>query len=289
MMNVEMNVEMNIEMNIETEMNVERVAEDVVFMNEGNMEVEEVECGGVEEVECGGVDEVECGGLGAGAVDNCPICLETLNSTNIETIHGCGHKFCVDCVKVLRDRCDTYDSEGLGVKVVKCPMCRGTEAVSAEQLKKRVRELCTQKNLLAFEADDLRTKCKNMEKAFATIRKALPKTRDVNRAQRVRPGIDEAVEFAVREREEIRRRRLDVERRLGFVGQQPAVGQQPTVGQPVVRPAIRRPRLGRRGEELGFCVVVGCRSKNRTVRLCDSCAEFCCARCKKCSTCRSFL
>ena len=321
---------MNVEMNVDVEMNI---AEDVVFMKESNIGAR---------VEA----EAEAGAeMGA---DNCPICFETLNSTNIETIHGCGHEFCGDCVKVLRDRCDTYDSEGLGVKVVKCPMCRGTEAVSAEQLKKRVRELCTQKNLLAFEANDLRTKCKNMEKAFATIRKALPKTRDVNRAQRVRPGIDEAVEFAVREREEIQRRRqldverllldaeirldaerrldttrrldntrrldaerrldttrrrLDVERRLGFVEQpavgqqpvveqqptveQPAVEQQPAVGQPAVRP-IRRPRLGRRGGELGFCVVVGCRSKNRTVRLCDSCAEFCCARCKMCSTCRAW-
>jgi len=283
----------------------EGVAEDVVFMKESNVGLD---------VGAGGSGEAE-----GGADDNCPICLETLNSTNIETIHGCGHEFCGDCVKVLRDRCDTYDSEGLGVKVVKCPMCRGTEAVSAEQLKKRVRELCTQKNLLAFEADDLRTKCKNMERAFATIRKVLPKTRDVTRAHR--PGIDETLEYAVSERQrvaEIRRRRLDVERRLGFARQpavqpavrpavqpavqpavrpavrpavvQPAVGQpaagQPAVGQPAVRQARRRTRFGRGGQELGVCVVVGCRSKNRTTRNCDYCADFCCARCKKCSMCR---
>ena len=151
-----------------------------------------------------------------------------------------------------------------------------------------------------------------MEKAFATIRKVLPKTRDVTRAHR--PGIDETLNYAVSERQrvaEIRRRRLDAERRLGFARQpavrpavqpavrpavvqpavvQPAVGQpaagQPAVGQPAVRQARRRTRFGRGGQELGFCVVVGCRSKNRTTRNCDYCADFCCARCKKCSMCR---
>jgi hypothetical protein len=221
-----------------------------------------------------------------------------LNSTNIVTIHGCGHEFCGDCVKVLRDRCDTYDSEGLGVKVVKCPMCRGTEAVSAEQLKLRVKELLKQRDLLYFETNDLRTKCKNMEKAFGTIRKALPKTRDFNRAQRVaqpvaRPVVQPVVQPFMRSvfPSFMQPVAQPVVQPVVQPVAQPVV--QPVV-QPVARPVVqpvtrpaRRGRFGARGQPLGLCGVVGCRSKYRTTRKCDGqCGNFCCARCKKCTDCR---
>ena len=63
---------------------------------------------------------------------------------------------------------------------------------------------------------------------------------------------------------------------------------QPDVVQPYVQP-VRKTDFGKGEEELGFCVVVGCRTKKRTARLCNDCAEFCCSRCKQCSTCRSFV
>ena len=77
--------------------------------------------------------------------------------------------------------------------------------------------------------------------------------------------------------------------RLARLRQQARLRLQPdVVVQPHVQP-VRKTDFGKGEEELGFCVVVGCRTKKRTARLCNDCAEFCCSRCKQCSTCRSFV
>ena len=111
--------------------------------------------------------------------NNCPICFEALTCVNTVPIHGCGHEFCDDCVKTLNIRSNMFDNEGLGIKVIKCPMCRGIEQVSKDKLKLKVRELNSQKNTLTFEMTNLRHEHKMMHntllKMSKDIRNALPK------------------------------------------------------------------------------------------------------------------
>lgn len=155
--------------------------------------------------------------------ENCPICFDTM--TIKSAIHGCGHEFCVGCVDILRTRTTMVDNEGLGIKVIKCPMCRGTEEVSPEQLKKKVKSLIIDKNTLIFEVNDLREKCKKFEKIIKNIRGALPRananvqrtttTAIVNMDEDVAVAAATAVELMNTEMERMRQlRQAENERRL---------------------------------------------------------------------------
>ena len=150
---------------------------DVLADAMGSLTLKDAGVAGVE----GGIEgeDVEGAEGGAAAVeeeeDSCPICYESLSVENTQTIHGCGHKFCGDCINVLNKK-TSYDGEGLGIKVIdSCPMCRGRETVSTEKLKLRVKELISQKNLKEFELVDLRRKCKLFEKTMGDMNKLVKK------------------------------------------------------------------------------------------------------------------
>ena len=250
--------------------------------------------------------------------DSCPICYENMSVEKTKTIHGCGHKFCGDCINVLNKKI-SYDSEGLGIKVIdSCPMCRSRETVSTDKLKLRVKELISQKNLKEFELVDLRRKCKLFEKTMGDVNKLFKKckgsaaattvrggggaaammwggggavaanvpvpvflTADAVAADRRRRDSQEIREFNLIEREIRRRNRLQsaAERRVAI--------EQRRLENLQRNQEIQQRRIARQSL-LGRCCVEGCSSKNRTRGKCaGNCGKFCCGRCKKCVECRA--
>lgn len=57
------------------------------------------------------------------ASDSCPICLESLQSSNLTLTHcrlGCGNNIHLKCIKVLME----HQIGSMGFSMVKCPLCR---------------------------------------------------------------------------------------------------------------------------------------------------------------------
>lgn len=252
--------------------------------------------------------------------ENCPICFDIM--TVKSAIHGCGHEFCVGCVDILRTRTTTFDNEGLGIKVIKCPMCRGTEEVSSEQLKKKVKSLIIDKNTLIFEVNDLREKCRKYEKIIKNIRSALPRANaNVQRAttapavnlvnlddedvinvinegaRQYRQAEFERRQQREREAREARNEQRRIERqaanavavearRLARQAANAVAVEARRLERQAANAARRQIRNAAQDQLIGRCCVEGCRSVKRIRRKCGGgCGSFCCARCKMCMEC----
>jgi len=100
------------------------------------------------------IEEDEC--------DMCPICIEVkLDTSNTTTIYGCGHGLCCDCYNVLKENFSTNDNEGLGIQLIKCPMCRGIEKPSPETLKEKIHNL---HNIVKRQKNEIKKSTERYEK-----------------------------------------------------------------------------------------------------------------------------
>lgn len=218
----------------------------------------------------------------------CPVCFDPMTASRKVVIGGCGHELCGACVNTIRKRSDIKDDEGLGITLVKCPMCRGMETLTMDLLKQRVHYLNKIRDGFNRKLAAETKKMEILQKKYDVLDKNMRAIRDAATSSvlaRNRGGIGEvhdivvedvsaaerdAREFEAREREAVERSRIrrELEARLQ-------------------RDRERERVRAERDLLNGRCCGLRCVSTRRTSRKCaGACGRFCCARCRKCVDCR---
>lgn len=65
--------------------------------------------------------------------ESCPICLETLTPESTFVIKGCNHSVCKSCSAQCRLTGARVYEPWLDITLIKCPLCRSTEALTEAQ------------------------------------------------------------------------------------------------------------------------------------------------------------
>ena len=65
--------------------------------------------------------------------ESCPVCLETLTPESTFVIKGCNHSVCNGCATQCRSTGYRVYDPYLDITLIKCPLCRSTEALTEAQ------------------------------------------------------------------------------------------------------------------------------------------------------------